>query len=259
MRYFIESFEEKHNSENPFGFFPDWEHYRKTGTHIGTDFKVVIGTPVVAPADGEMLKTEFNQYKGNVGVYVFQHKEITWGLELCHLRELPQKRIYKEGDIIAYSGNTGGATTGAHLHAVLHRDAAVTKNYQELQSREDFLRLEKEGAIVDCLVWFCKSVAEKPEVTPSNIPPKVLEINVSDTVAVHDSVELKTFVQAVKDFLAHIISGWFPSKRVDLSPDGVQKERLIDRPNNRYKEKVVDVKTGRVIRDVDEKLTDHKG
>src|SRR5213596_1521514 len=64
-------------------------HKISTGTHVGTDFMVSIGTPIFAPVDGEMFKAEFNQYKGNVGIYIFEHKGVTWGLELCHLRELP--------------------------------------------------------------------------------------------------------------------------------------------------------------------------
>lgn len=175
MRYFLKDFEEAYNKEWPFGFFPKWKYYPKTGTHIGTDFKVVIGTPIFAPAVGEMFKTEFNQYKGNVGVYIFKHKGIEWGLELCHLRKQPQKGMYNEGEIIAYSGNTGGSSTGAHLHAVLHRDAKVTKHYRELQSRENFLRLEKEGAIVDCLEWFRITVQGKPKPRSKTLEDKDLE------------------------------------------------------------------------------------
>lgn len=85
-----------------------------------------------------------------------------------------------------------------------------------------------------------------------------IKIELSDSISVRDSLELKSFTGAVKKFVAHIISGWFPSLRKDLSPEGVQKVRVIDRKNNRYQEKVIDVKTGRVIRDVDEKLSDHR-
>ena len=155
MRYFLDNFEAVYNKDWPFGYFPAWEWYASTGTHIGTDFKVPVGTPVFAPVDGEMFKTEFNRYKGNVGIFIFKHKDIEWGLELCHLREQPQKGLYKEGDTIAYSGMTGEKVDGAHLHAVLHRDATVSKHYQLLKSREEFLRLEGEGAITDCFQWFC--------------------------------------------------------------------------------------------------------
>lgn len=85
-----------------------------------------------------------------------------------------------------------------------------------------------------------------------------IKIEVSDSITVRDSIGLKTFAGAIKKFVAHIISGWFPSIRSDLSPEGVQKMRVVDRQNNRYQEKIIDVKTGRIIRDIDEKLSDHK-
>jgi hypothetical protein len=36
-------------------------------------------------------------------------------------------------------------------------------------------------------------------------------------------------------------------------------ERIIDRPGDHYYERIVDVGTGKIIRDVDEPLTEHKG
>jgi len=39
----------------------------------------------------------------------------------------------------------------------------------------------------------------------------------------------------------------------------MQKERIIDRKNNIYKELVVNTDTGEVVRDVEHPLTDHKG
>ena len=210
MRYFVENFERVYNRENPFGFFPDWKDYKKTGTHIGTDFKVAIGTPIFAPVAGEMLKTEINEYKGNVGIYVFDYKGTTWGLELCHLKELPQTGVYEEGDIIAYSGNTGSATTGPHVHAVLHRDAQVTKHYQLLQSREAFLQLQEEGAIVDCLEWFCTNIEEGVQQNPAEVveaPPSVT-FTPQDTSVPQASKNTKTLFDLLMALLDHIINTW---------------------------------------------------
>jgi len=88
--------------------------------------------------------------------------------------------------------------------------------------------------------------------------PRHLKITLSETITVRDSMELKSFAGSTKKFIYHVISGWFPSIRKDLLPEGVNKLRSIDRQNNRYQEKITDYKTNRVIRDVNEKLTDHK-
>lgn len=88
--------------------------------------------------------------------------------------------------------------------------------------------------------------------------PRELKIDLNETIHVRDSFFLESWIKGTKRALAEVIGGWFPSKRVDLSPDGVTKERVIDRRGDRYKEKVVDERTGRVIRDVDEELTEHR-
>ena len=215
MRYFLEKFEETYDSkENPFGSFPDYENYERTGTHIGADFRVVVGTPIFAPATGEMFKTKDDGHKGKVGIYIFEHKGITWGLELCHLNELPKKGKYEEGKIIAYSGNSGAKTTGPHVHAVLHLNAWVTKNYGELyvERREGFLRLEKEGRIVNCYEWFCANVnEEEKEEEPKHEPkPKIKapapEIKDSDTPITRKSSETNGILEMIKRLLDKFIN-----------------------------------------------------
>jgi hypothetical protein len=83
-------------------------------------------------------------------------------------------------------------------------------------------------------------------------------ITVVDILKIRDSFEIKIHSHGMKEWISQTIAGWFPSKRIDLSPDGVNKQRLIDRRKNFYKEKVVDYKTGRIIRNIEEKLSDHK-
>ncbi len=111
-----------------------------------------IGTPIYAPEDGELLKAVFNSARGNTGIFNFKHGG-EWGAEFCHLRELPKIGMFKRGDTIAYSGNTG-LSTGPHLHIVMHKDCLVTKNYRELTSEEAFFRLRDEGRLVDPFAWF---------------------------------------------------------------------------------------------------------
>ncbi len=77
-----------------------------------------------------------------------------WGVELCHLLVLPNLGLRRRGEVIALSGNTGSATTGAHLHVVMHKDATVTKNNAELVNEAAFVRLWREGRLVDPYLWF---------------------------------------------------------------------------------------------------------
>lgn len=141
-----------YNKSNPFGAI-DPILYPATHHHIGSDFAVPVGTAIIAPEDGEMFKAVFNAARGNTGIYIFHHGT-DWGLELCHLRELPKLGIFKRGDIIAYSGNTGTATTAPHLHAVMHKNATVTKDYADLVSEAAFLAMRDSGQLVDTFKWF---------------------------------------------------------------------------------------------------------
>jgi murein DD-endopeptidase MepM/ murein hydrolase activator NlpD len=146
-----------YNASNPFGQY-DPKYYPQTKHHIGSDYRVPVGTAIVAPCDGEMFKVAYNAARGNTGIYVFTFKGQEWGLELCHLRELPTKGRRKQGETIAYSGATGSASTGAHLHAVMHLGAMVTKNYTDLISEDAFVRLWREGRLVDPYLWFYQRI-----------------------------------------------------------------------------------------------------
>jgi hypothetical protein len=79
-----------------------------------------------------------------------------------------------------------------------------------------------------------------------------------DSVTVNDSLKLRKHKSGVGRFIYESINGWFPSHRKDLSPEGVTKTRVIDRQKDYYKEEVIDKKTGRIIRCVEEKLSEHK-
>lgn len=142
-----------YNKSNPFGAV-DPKFYPATHHHIGSDFSVPVGTPIVAPCDGQMAKAVFNPARGNTGIFIFHHGNNDWGLELCHLRELPALGNFKAGDVIAHSGFTGTAASGPHLHVTLHRDAMVTKDYTLLTSEAAYFEMVKQGQIVDPFQWF---------------------------------------------------------------------------------------------------------
>jgi murein DD-endopeptidase MepM/ murein hydrolase activator NlpD len=82
--------------------------------HEGIDIAAQIGTPVVAPADGMVIKAGFEAGYGNM-------VELSHGYGLktvyghnSRLNVKPGQHV-KRGDIIAYVGDTG-SSTGPHLH-----------------------------------------------------------------------------------------------------------------------------------------------
>ena len=82
--------------------------------HEGIDIAVQVGTPVLAPADGVVVKACFESGYGNM-------VELSHGYGLKtvfgHNSRLNVKvgQHVKRGDIISYSGNTG-SSTGPHVH-----------------------------------------------------------------------------------------------------------------------------------------------
>ena len=71
-----------------------------------------------------------------------------------------------------------------------------------------------------------------------------------------DMLQIHLNAQGRRKFLVQVKSG--DSYSQDLGRY-VHLERLIDRPGDRYEEKVVDPETNEVIREISEPLSKHKG
>jgi murein DD-endopeptidase MepM/ murein hydrolase activator NlpD len=99
---------------SPFGTRRSYDGGPFTSYHEGTDFAVPSGTPVYAPADGMVVLAEQLTVRGNA--VVIDHG---WGVYsgLYHLQKFAVEvgQHVKQGDLVAYSDNTG-LSTGAHLH-----------------------------------------------------------------------------------------------------------------------------------------------
>lgn len=94
-----------------------WRRHPFTGRrqfHAGLDVAAPKGTPVRAPADGVVVKTERNGAYGKV-LYISHGDGITtrYG-HLSEYRTRPGERV-RRGDVIALVGNSG-RSTGPHLH-----------------------------------------------------------------------------------------------------------------------------------------------
>lgn len=77
--------------------------------HIGTDYIVPIGTPVVAPFDG-IARSSLGVQGGNTVTLVGTNTA-----RCLHLSKFGKSGAVKMGDVIGWSGNTG-LSTNPHLH-----------------------------------------------------------------------------------------------------------------------------------------------
>lgn len=82
--------------------------------HLGVDFAMPVGTPVLAVGDGEVVVSKRD---GSAGNYVAIRHGCQYMTRYMHLKKLLVKsgQKVKRGDRIALSGNTG-RSTGPHLH-----------------------------------------------------------------------------------------------------------------------------------------------
>lgn len=90
---------------------------KRKAFHSGLDLRAGVGTPILAPADGVVKFTEYNQNSGYGNEVALMHN---YGFEsyYAHLQNKPvvkEGQFVKKGDLIAFSGNSG-MSTGPHLH-----------------------------------------------------------------------------------------------------------------------------------------------
>lgn len=120
--------------------------YKVRKMHTGTDFSLPTGTPVYATGDGQVVytKTKFSGYGKHIKIkHGFGYQTL-----YAHLSEFivkPGQKV-KRGQVIGYSGNTGGSTA-PHLHYEVIKDNKkvnpVNFFYQDLSDEEyaEVLRL----------------------------------------------------------------------------------------------------------------------
>lgn len=85
--------------------------------HNGVDLSAAMGTPVYSPEAGTVLNA-WNDESGGGGLSVVIKHAGDWRTGFCHLSQFAVSagQSVKKGQLIAYTGNTGGKTTGPHLH-----------------------------------------------------------------------------------------------------------------------------------------------
>lgn len=103
------------------------EFRRKNGMqpHSGVDWARPEGTPIPSIANGTIVLQQWSDVLGNVSVLRVMDKDKKLAyVGFCHLAKpgLEVGTKVKEGDIVGLVGNTGSASSGAHLHLTVGRE-----------------------------------------------------------------------------------------------------------------------------------------
>ena len=104
------------------GYHPGRRHpvTGRVAPHLGTDFAMPVGTPIMAPADGKVTQVDSHPHAGRYLVIEHGQGYTTRYLHLQKALVRPGQTV-ERGQRIALSGNSG-RTTSAHLHYELQVD-----------------------------------------------------------------------------------------------------------------------------------------
>lgn len=96
---------------------------KKVMMHNGVDFAAKMGTPVIATADGRVIKKTFKEQGKGHGRYIaIQHDNVYVSVytQLSKFNVEVGDEV-KQGDVIGYVGSSG-LSTGPHLHYEVHKN-----------------------------------------------------------------------------------------------------------------------------------------
>ena len=108
-----------------FGTLSEFRKKNGMQPHSGVDWAKPEGTPIPAIANGTIVLQQFSQVLGNVSVLRVMGKDgKLYYVGFCHLKAegLEVGTKVQEGDTIGFVGNTGSASSGAHLHLTVSKE-----------------------------------------------------------------------------------------------------------------------------------------
>lgn len=117
-------------------FFTANKHY-KSGVHNGTDFGCPVGTPLVAPCDGEIIHRFVNHASLGTAINFVCEDEKHY-IRFLHLSKALPPGKYKQGEVIGWTGNTGDSS-GPHLHVDVWKCPINTALIKTAQGVEKYL------------------------------------------------------------------------------------------------------------------------
>lgn len=117
-----------------FGLRKDPTDPSKTQGHGGIDIAAPLGTPIVSPADGEVIASGFDDKYGGGNFLRIKHtNNFITGYAHLSTSLVSKGDTVKQGEKIALVGNSGAHTTGSHLHFTV-----TTPNNEKIDPEDYF-------------------------------------------------------------------------------------------------------------------------
>ncbi|HEX2983496.1 MAG TPA: M23 family metallopeptidase [Ignavibacteriales bacterium] len=89
--------------------------YEPQNGHMGIDYALKNNTPIIAAAGGYVVFADYTTYDGYMIILAHDNNYITL-YKHCSVLTKKMRDFVNQGEIIAFSGNSGENTTGPHLH-----------------------------------------------------------------------------------------------------------------------------------------------
>lgn len=110
-----------------------------SSAHLGLDVSTPTGTPVYAPFAGSV---RINSFPEGGNVLEFSANGLIH--RAMHLQKIVKTGSVNEGDLIAYTGNTGTLSTSPHIHWDISKGSVQVNNINNFIDPETFSWGEKE-------------------------------------------------------------------------------------------------------------------
>jgi hypothetical protein len=115
-----------------------------TSHHLGQDYTAATGTPLYAPFDGKIVKTMVGEQGGKTIWFKPENDNVI--MRFMHLSQIGcnQGDLVFENKVIGLTGNTGSATTGAHLHLDISKNKVIIEDWTNFVDPEKYEWITQE-------------------------------------------------------------------------------------------------------------------
>ncbi len=127
---------DQHYVTNPYGRSTQWYKF-----HTGCDYRASFA-PLYAPFDGTVMR-KWTSFAGGLSLEI--KLKDNYSMRFMHLSDIKVQEgwDFKEGGLLAYTGNSGHWTSGAHFHLEILNPLGIRINPEDFWNK--YLQLKKKG------------------------------------------------------------------------------------------------------------------